>query len=142
MMPQILTNEGENGTPLLRDMTPEEEAVHAAELQAIAETPSPTIILNKRQFYTALALMPKPGTEERFITWEEANAAMAGNALPAALEALLLQIPSGDQREVVRGKLLHGVRFISNDELVPGIAASQNLSSEEVQAFFQFASTV
>lgn len=102
------------------------------------------IELNKRQFYTALALLPHPVTEQPFITFEEAYAAMAGNALPAALEAIVENTPglTDAQRFVMRGKLLHGVRYLSDDEMVPGIAASQNLTDEQVYGFFQFALTI
>lgn len=101
----------------------------------LEDIPLSQIVLNKRQFYTALAL-------QQFITFEEADDAMAGNALPTALQAIVEGTPdiTDAERFIMRGKLLHGVRYLSDDEMVPTIAATQNLTNEEVYGFFQFAS--
>lgn len=96
----------------------------------LSRVPQPAIEVSKRQFYTALAL-------QGFITTAEAEAAMAGNALPAALEIIVATIEDETEQFVARGKLLHATTYISTDPLVAPIAASQELSPQEVTQFFQ-----
>lgn len=93
----------------------------------------PTRLVSRRQFYTALALA---GT----ITQAEALDGMAGNALPAALEAMVAAIPDATQEFIARGLLLSASDFKRDHPLVSSIGAAQGMTEQQIDNFFSTAS--
>lgn len=91
--------------------------------------------ISRRQFYTALALAET-------ITAQEALDGMAGNALPAALAAMVDAVQDPTEQFVARGLLLAASDFRRDHPLVSQIGAAQGMTEQQIDAFFATAASL
>lgn len=113
-----------------RDMTPEEEAVHAAmqEASPVINNAVPQVI-SRRQFYQGLAVSGR-------ITKAEALAAVQTGAIPAALQVMVDAMEDEDAKFEASMLLAGAADFDRDHPLVLVIAMAQQMSEAQVDDFW------
>ncbi|KAA0689866.1 hypothetical protein DTW90_30710 [Neorhizobium sp. P12A] len=112
-----------------RDMTPEEEADYAATLANPNLLPPPELpSITDRQFFQQLAA-------QSLITQTEAIAAVATGTIPAAMQALVNQLPA-DQQFDAQMKISGAREFLRSDPLVAAFGQMEGMTSADIDALW------
>jgi hypothetical protein len=91
-------------------------------------------IISDRQFFQALALQGK-------ISEAEAEAAVATGVIPAAMDAVVQSLPA-NQRFAAKMNLKGATQFHNKHAMVAAFAQSQGMTDADVDALWDFASTL
>jgi hypothetical protein len=110
----------------LAHMTDEQLATYGVTRVVVPDVPAQ---ISDRQFFQQLALV---GT----ITQDEALAAVATGAIPAALTAFINAIPDPTAQFNAKMLLMGATIFERNHPLTMAVAAAQGMTPEQVDGFF------
>lgn len=119
----------------LVDMTPEQEAAFLADVAAMQAEPAPVQnVISDRQFFEALAI-------SQLITESEALAAVTVGQMPAAFEAFIAALPSGEQfgaRMLLQG----ATTFERSHPLTAAFGAMNGMNANQVDDLWRLAASL